>query len=196
MSRTAAAAPAAPAAGARVESARPLGRLSATFAAWAALGLGTGLALAVTAPAALGHKVFTVLSGSMEPTLRTGDLVVDEQIAPLEANVGDVVTFKDPENPARLVTHRVRRMRVSGASVRFVTKGDRNNAVERWSVPADGLIGRVVYRVPKLGYVTAHAGSRVGLLTLVVVPALLLGALELKRIWSSADTERTDEGEA
>ena len=40
------------------------------------------------------------MSGSMQPAIHTGDVVVDESIAPAEARVGDVVTFKDPTPPA------------------------------------------------------------------------------------------------
>lgn len=174
----------------------PAARLCVTATCWLALGFGTGLTLAVASPGALGHRVFTVLSGSMEPTLRTGDLVVDAKIAPLDARVGDVVTFPDPDSPGRLVTHRVRSVTAAGATVRFETKGDQNNAVERWSIPADGKLGRVVYRVPKLGYVTSLAGSRLGLLGLVVLPALLLGIFELKRIWTAEEKGAADEDAA
>ena len=48
-----------------------------------------------------GSRRFAVLSGSMEPTIATGDVVVVDKIAPLEARVGDVVTFRSPENPAQ-----------------------------------------------------------------------------------------------
>ena len=158
-------------------------RRAATTCLWAVLGSALGLALAVSAPPLLGYETLTVLSGSMEPAIRTGDVVVDAKIRPLEARVGDVVTFSDPENRARLITHRVRRVQRSANSVRFVTKGDANNAVEKWNVPVSGTIGRVEYRVPKLGYVMAHLSGRSARFLLVVVPALLLALYELRRLW-------------
>jgi signal peptidase I len=154
-----------------------------SFAAATAVGLGAGLALAAAAPVLFCYETLTVLSGSMAPAIRSGDLVVDARIAPLEARVGDVVTFTDPEDRSRLVTHRVRRLRVAGGLVHFLTKGDANNATERWTIAKDGRIGRVEYRLPKLGYVSSWGGSRFGRLVLIVLPALLLGALELRRIW-------------
>jgi signal peptidase I len=147
------------------------------------IGFSVGIGAALTVPAALGMHPFTVLSGSMEPTLAVGDVVVEAPLAPRDARVGDVITFRSPQNQARLVTHRVVRVRASGDSVWFQTKGDANTGTERWSIEADGVLGRVEYRVPKVGYVTNRLGSRFGRLGLIVIPALLLGLYELKRIW-------------
>jgi signal peptidase len=155
-------------------------------------GLAVGMVLAAVALYPLGYRPFTVLSGSMEPTVSTGDVVVDSSIRPLEAHVGDIVTFPDPQNNSRLVTHRLRRVRARDGTVEMVTKGDANNTTERWSVPADGSIGRVEYRVPKLGYALAWVGGRGGKVLLIALPALLLGIYELVRIWRP--TPRRKEG--
>jgi signal peptidase len=149
----------------------------------AGLGFGIGIAGVMTVPMAFGYRGFVVLSGSMEPTIGTGDIVVVRKMDPLDAHVGDVVTFRSPENPQQIITHRVRSIRASGEMVGFVTKGDANTGTERWSVPTSGTIGKVEYRIPKLGYVTNHIGSRLGRFAFLILPALLLAALELRRIW-------------
>ena len=159
-------------------------RRAATVCLWTAFGSAFGLVLAVGAPPLFGYQTLTVLSGSMEPAIRTGDVVVDAKIRPLEAKIGDVVTFTDPDNRMRLITHRVRRVQRAGESVRFVTKGDANNTVEKWEISVSGTIGRVEYRVPKAGFVIAQLRGRSARLMLLVIPALLLGVLELRRIWS------------
>ncbi len=146
-------------------------------------GLAVGLVIAAIALYPVGYRPFTVLSGSMEPAIDTGDVVVDSSIRPLDARVGDVVTFPDPENQSRLITHRLRRVRAKGGMVEMVTKGDANNTTERWTVAADGRIGRVEYRVPKVGYFLGFVGGKNGKLLLIALPALLLGAYELVRIW-------------
>jgi signal peptidase I len=156
-------------------------RVACRLSLFAALGFAVTIAAAATAPRLLGMQAFTILSGSMTPTLGVGDVVVDRSIAPLDARVGDVVTFKSPESSARLITHRVIHMRALGDSVSFVTRGDANTGVERWSVPADGRIGRVVYRIPKVGFVANFGGSRLGRLLFLVLPATLLGLAELRR---------------
>jgi signal peptidase len=152
---------------------------------WIGLGVLFGTLLAAVAPLALGDRSFTVRSGSMTPAIETGDVEVVEPIAPLAARVGDVVTFRDPEGSGRLYSHRVQSIRSRGEEVAFVTRGDANTSTERWSVPADGSIGRVLYRIPKVGYALVWTGTVPVRIALVAIPALLLGGLALRRIWGS-----------
>jgi signal peptidase len=174
-----------------------IGGLCARLAGWATLAFCATLLAAVALPAAVGMHSFTVMSGSMEPTIHVGDVVIDRKISPLDARPGDVVTFSDPSGRHRLITHRVRSIHARGGQVQVVTKGDANNTVERWTVPAGGRIGRVELRVWKLGYPLVYAHSRYGLILLVGVPALLLCVLELRRIWrTEPDEEETREAAA
>ena len=154
-----------------------------TFACWVLIGaLGAAL-LAITAPYALGGRSYTVMSGSMEPGIRTGDVVAEEHVAPADLRGGDIVTFQDPGEAGRMITHRVRSVRLQGDRYSVVTKGDANNTPERWTIPADGQLGRVRYRVAHVGYALVFTRGPAGLLLLVVLPALLLGSVELRRIW-------------
>lgn len=155
----------------------------ARFVVRGALGFAIVLAAAVTVPVVAGYRSFPVLSGSMAPTLRVGDLIVESRIRPTDLHVGDIVTFRDPEATSRLLTHRVRTFHVRGGRVDVVTRGDANEDAERWSIPVTGQIGRVEYHIPRLGYVAARASGGYGQLALLVFPALLLAALELRRIW-------------
>jgi signal peptidase I len=173
-----------------------LARVSAFFCLYVVIGAGAGVLLAAALPMALGMRSFTVMSGSMEPAVRTGDIVVDEQIAPIDARPGDIVTFKDPRGQSRLLTHRVRRIQVSGRAANVVTKGDANDTTERWSVPVDGKIGRVAYRLPKLGYALALTREPKAKVLLIVVPAVVAGLLELMRIWRPRRDEEEADGAA
>jgi signal peptidase len=157
--------------------------VSAIAVLWFLIGLGIGLAAAVVLPLPFGARSLTVMSGSMEPALSTGDVVVVRPVPPLAARVGDVVTFPSPDGGDHLITHRVRHLHALGGTVEFETKGDANNATERWSVTEGGEIGRVVYRVRKLGYVLHWAGLAYGRLLFFALPVLGLGALTLLRTW-------------
>lgn len=147
-----------------------------------ALGAGLVFAIVLVLPSATGHRSLTVLTGSMEPALETGSVVVDEMISPTEARVGDIVTFSDPAHPQRTITHRLRSAWVEGDTVHMVTKGDANDAPERWDVKVDGQIGRVMVHVPKLGHVRALVGTRESYL-LLVFSIVLLGAWVLADVW-------------
>jgi signal peptidase len=166
---------------------RPFGiRVIGAAALWTIGGVLFGICMAVTLPFFLGMKSLTVLSGSMEPTIHVGDIVVVRQIAPTDARIGDVVTFRDPSDPRKLVTHRVRKISVADGDVAFETKGDANSATEHWRIAKAGTIGLVMYRVPRLGYVLFYVHGTLGRLLLVVLPALLLGGHEIWRIWAPA----------
>jgi signal peptidase I len=150
---------------------------------WTGLGLLSGTLLAASAPQLAGYRSFTVRSGSMTPAIETGDLVVTRPISPLTARVGDIVTFVDPEGTGKLFSHRVQSVRALGDEVAFVTRGDANTSTERWRVPADGSIGRVAYRIPKVGYALTWVDSGPARLALIAIPALLLLWAALARIW-------------
>jgi signal peptidase len=157
------------------------------------LGLATGLAAALVWSVPFGGQALIEMSGSMSPAIKTGDVVVITAISPLEARIGDVITFNDPVRRSRLLTHRVRTLRVAGDSVEFVTQGDANTTRERWSVAADGTIGRTAYRIPRLGYALNWATGPIGLLAFIVIPVLILAAYFLRRIWRSPGGEAMSE---
>ena len=158
-----------------------MARAARTLALYLVLGFAGGLLLAIALPLAFGGRPLVVLSGSMEPALETGDVVVVKRIGPQDARVGDVVTYRNPDGDR--VTHRVRSVRERGPRFELVTKGDANNASERWTMEADGELSRALYRVPLAGRLLARTSSREGKLVLIVAPLLLLGAWEIRRIW-------------
>ncbi len=159
---------------------------------WTVLGSGAGILLSVSLPLLFGYRTFIVMSGSMEPSIHTGDVVVDKRIAPEEVQVGDVVTYRDPDRQNRLITHRVRGVRTSGGKVYFVTKGDANTDSQKWSIATDGTVGVVRFRVVKLGYVLFYVNRPIGRLFMVVVPILLLSANEIVGIWRKKPKPKED----
>lgn len=158
--------------------------LAGGFAFWLAAGAALAVLAAAVAPMALGYHTYTVRSGSMTPTIHTGDVIVSRTIEPRQARPGDIVTFHNPDYGDHLTTHRVRSMRLQGDQIRFLTRGDANSASERWSVEADGSIGRLSYRIPWVGYALARIGSGPGRVAMIMIPALILLALGLIRIWA------------
>jgi len=166
-----------------VTGSRSIPRRLANGVGWAIVVAGALLALLVAGPLAFGDRPHTELTGSMEPAISPGDVVIVEQISPRAAQVGDIVTFRDPEDQAKMLTHRVVSVRRAGSHLWFVTQGDANNTEEHWRVSADGQIGRVVYTVPWVGHIAVFAGTKLGWGLLVGIPLLLLAGEELLRIW-------------
>jgi signal peptidase len=168
-----------------------LPRVAAGLALWLALGLSAGVVLAAAAPALFGFRSFTVMSGSMRPLLGVGDVVVTRPVSAHDVRVGDVITFPDSERK-ELVTHRVRAIHIAGSRASIVTRGDANDASEKWAVDANGHLGRVAYHLPLVGYALAWTHARNARLLLVVIPALLLAVIELRRIWRPRRPENVD----
>jgi len=158
-------------------------RLAGGLVVWLVAGLAAGLVLAAGLPVLFGMRSFTVMSGSMRPALGVGDVVVTKKIPARQARVGDVITFRDPARRGRLTTHRVKSLHIAGNRMHISTRGDSNDASERWTVSANGHIGRVAYRLPLIGYALVWTHGRYARLLLVVIPAVLLGVIELGRIW-------------
>jgi signal peptidase len=169
-------------------------RLLRVTAVSLAMGIGLGTFGVIVAPSLVGGRSLTVMSGSMEPALRVGDIVINSKVSPADVRVGDIVTFNDPEGTGKLITHRVRRVRIADGTAHMVTKGDKTNSVERWDVPASGSFGRVEFRVPLLGFLVFWLHGPLARLGLIVIPALLLAGFELWRIWRPQ--QRGDLGDA
>ena len=158
-------------------------RFLLTVAGWAVAGFAIVLAVSLVVAHFSGRQGLTVLSGSMEPAIRTGDVVMTNPMSPLDAKVGDVVTYKEPHGKGRLITHRVKRMEARADKVRFTTQGDANDTSEEWQVARTGQISRVTHRIPKLGYGLSFLRDPAKRLWLLGIPAVLLGLFELVRIW-------------
>ncbi len=134
---------------------------------WTVVVFAGGLILFMGAMIALPHSDYHLLiirSGSMEPTIKTGSIVIVRRQATYA--VGDVVTFHDKERD--LVTHRI----VRNDGDVYTTKGDANNTADMDAVPHSAVKGVVVLSLPYLGYVIAFLQTRTGVVLCVLVPAL------------------------
>jgi signal peptidase len=119
-----------------------------------------------------GFKIYNVLSGSMEPTIHVGSIVISKPSEKYAPN--DVITFKNAEDLRLNITHRVVETSESNGVTQYITKGDANNA--RDAVPVDHLLvrGKVLFSVPLLGYPISFAKTQTGFLLLIVIPATIL----------------------
>ncbi len=143
------------------------------------------LTLAIALPVLFGCRTLVVMSGSMEPAISTGSVVVVKRMPAAQIAVGDVISFQSPESAGRTLTHRVRAVESVDGRVEVETRGDANTGSESWSIDPGGAVGRLIYHVPFAGYLLAPLQMTPARLLLVVVPALLLGVSLLRDIWRS-----------
>ncbi|WP_440990693.1 signal peptidase I [Haloarchaeobius baliensis] len=132
-------------------------------------------------PGAVGaDHSFVVLSGSMEPEIAPGDVVVVDERSTDAIAEGDVITFVRGES-GKPVTHRVVGVEERGETTVFTTKGDANEDVDAQPVPAGNVIGEVTVTIPYIGHVIQFAQRPVGFVLLVLLP---LGLLGLSEVWT------------
>lgn len=121
-------------------------------------------------PSFLGYKPFIVLSGSMEPGIMPGDLIITGNIDPKDIKVGDVITFRPDKSAA--ISHRVTDISNEGG-LSFYTKGDANIGADTGAVLPETIEGKYLLRIPKLGNVALFLQTPIGLLIFVVIPLCL-----------------------
>ncbi len=127
-----------------------------------------------------GFKLLVVKSGSMEPAIKTGSMIVDKSSE--KYNVGDIITFKDKEKPSETTTHRIADIKYQDNKPLFTTKGDANDTPDAGQVDSSRIVGKVVLAIPYFGYVTAFARSLLGLIILIIIPATIIVYEEMKKI--------------
>lgn len=147
-----------------------------------------------TMPRLLGWQPQVVLSGSMQPALSPGSVVFIEPRDAEDVAVGDILTFRHPENRESLVTHRVLEVTRAKGSPAFSTKGDANAAPDKWLVPAANVVGTVRYSLPYMGYVTQRAQTPLGFALLVGLPAAVIVLRELRNIARQLRGQREEVG--
>ncbi len=121
-------------------------------------------------PQVLGYSGFRVLTGSMEPTIRTDSFVLVKHCGPEEIRAQDVISFysSDVTIEGSVNTHRVLEVLNEGGKISFVTKGDANVIADKTTVPGSDLIGKVV----AVSYII---GRFIRLISNPIVFALIIG---------------------
>jgi signal peptidase len=147
--------------------------------------LGIGVVMYLT-----NWSVHTILSSSMEPTLPLGSLVITHAQAPNSYRVGDVVTFITPAHQLVLVTHRITQIipPQSMEPLTLLTKGDANTNGDAWALSPGNIQGRVVFKIPYVGFLIHAIQTPLGFGALVVATFLgLVVPFVTKRLQSAVE---------
>jgi len=134
--------------------------------------------------AAFGHPVLIVLSGSMSPVIRTGDLIIDDAITAQQArhlHAGQVISFRAAPGSTVVITHRIIGQRIIRGAVNYITKGDANNSPDAALRPASDVIGVFRLSIRRGGYIVNALHHPVVLVMLLASVLLWLIAGTLRR---------------
>lgn len=131
-----------------------------------------------------GYQSFVVKSGSMEPSIMTGDIIISKLKTPETVyNVNDVITYNvTDKGEDKIVTHRIVKIISDGNNPNYQTKGDANRTEDNGNILRSQIIGKTVYTIPKMGYIVSYTKTLPGLIMLLLLPASLYIIDELIRL--------------
>ncbi len=131
-------------------------------------------------------SAYTIVSPSMVPNINVLDVIVTTRVSdPSKIKVGDVITFNstDYRSSGVTVTHRVRKIeKTSDGKYLFTTKGDANNTEDATRQPFSSIYGKVLIRIPKLGYIQYILSSVLGWVCLIIIPTVIIIGLDIIKI--------------
>lgn len=138
-----------------------------------------------------GYTMFRVVTGSMEPTIATGSLLMAHSQDIGQIRVGDIICFQTQETQiaGKIVTHRVvEALQTAEGTVLLRTQGDANLVADSYFVEQTNLIGKVIWYTGKdsnLAGIFSFFTNGVGFLGCIVLPCLVLAGLLLKESMSN-----------
>ena len=158
------------------------------------VGLVVLLAIALVGVRLIGLNPYVVLSGSMEPTYHVGSLIYVKEADYKELEVGDAITFMLNEDT--VATHRIIEVLVDEEdpeTIRFFTKGDANDAPDGSSVHYKNVIGKPVFTIPYLGYLSNYIQSPPGLYVAIAVGAMLILLVFLPDLFEDEEKDEKEQ---
>jgi len=135
------------------------------------------------------YSLKMVTSGSMEPAIKTGSIVMVRPA--LDYKIGDIISFNLGKGERNLTTHRIVGEKEQG----FITQGDANNVADMNPVKKEQVLGKVVLAVPYAAYAANFARSKFGLILLILIPALLIIGGEARKIFQEVQKMRQKKAE-
>lgn len=128
-------------------------------------------------PSINGYSPLIVLTESMDPDIKAGDLIITKSIDKNDIEVGMTVSFFDPNSDSgAVVTHQIIEKVIQDGQVLYRTKGINNNIADRDLVPEDNVIGEYTgTRFAGLGSIVLFAQSTWGLVICILIIVILFG---------------------
>ena len=116
---------------------------------------------------------YVIVSPSMVPTIKVQDAILVARVNPNQLKVGDIITFKssDYRYLGYTVTHRIKEIYTNSDGKRtFITKGDNNSLNDSAPVLAENIYGKVVLKLPGLGFLQSFIFNNVGFILIIIIP--------------------------
>lgn len=130
---------------------------------------------------------YVIVSPSMVPTIKINDAIIIKKSNNNRYKIGDIITFSSSDIQYRglTVTHRVvnKVEKNEGKIVKYVTKGDNNYNADAVLVDADDIYGKVLFKIPKVGYIQNFLSKPSNFFLCLLIPGVLFVFYEMTRIF-------------
>ena len=130
---------------------------------------------------------YVIVSPSMVPTIKINDAIIIRRIDHDNYKIGDIITFSsnDTQYKGLTVTHRIvdKEVKIEGENSKYTTKGDNNYIADPAPVLTNDIYGRVLFKIPKIGYIQSYLSKPVNFFKCLFIPGILFVLYEMGRIF-------------
>lgn len=114
----------------------------------------------------LGIKTFVIISGSMEPSLNIGDIVVIKKCSEQDVKVDDIISFREGQT---VITHRVIEINETENGKEYITKGDNNNTKDSIPVKFSNIEGVYIRKLEYVGKIVLFLKNKIVIISIVLI---------------------------
>lgn len=133
-------------------------------------------------------SAYVIVTESMVPTINVNDGIIVKRVDNKDIGVGDIITFtsSDDRYSGLTITHRVvNKERVADGKYLYITKGDNNIVVDPGTINLENIYGKVLFKIPKIGYVQKFVSSPLGFVLSIVIPIIIVILYEIYRVMNA-----------
>lgn len=131
-------------------------------------------------------NAYVVLTGSMLPEIQVNDVVITKKVDAKDLKEGDVITFASADSRflGTIITHRIIKKypKTDTEGYTFKTQGDNNNVADNALVPENNIYGKVILKIPKLGYLQEFLASDGGWIIVILIPCLTVISYDIVKL--------------
>lgn len=133
------------------------------------------------------YGAYVIVSASMEPQIKINDAIIIKRVDSDNIKVGDVVTYKSLSKSyyGILITHRVVDIIKEDGETKYITKGDNNLTPDQNAVEFSQIYGKVVMRIPKIGYLQYFLSTSFGWILAIVIPCLAIISYDIFKLFKT-----------
>lgn len=123
-------------------------------------------------PDFFGYTPFIIVSGSMEPTIKTNDVIITKEIKKADIKVGDILSYKSTEDDI-IVTHRVIEIKEESGETIYTLKGDKNSVADEEVITYSKIHGKYLCSIPFIGILVTYIQTPIGMCMVIGVVLLV-----------------------